>query len=115
MVPATHIRLFLTTLESAVLPLFIVSISFCFSFSSLSLPLICSSWWHLGFLNIWHHFRNSLRHIRHYVYILESGKGHFRHGLRCDPDWWSFKATSLFGPYSDCLVVGAHLSGPMKG
>jgi hypothetical protein len=34
--PATHIRLFLTTLQSPVLPLFIVPTSFCFS----SLPFL---------------------------------------------------------------------------
>jgi hypothetical protein len=43
--PATHIRLFLNTLDSPVLPLFIVLTSFCFSFSSISPPLTCSSQW----------------------------------------------------------------------
>ena len=42
---ATHIRLFLTTLESPVLPLFAVPTSFCFSFSSISPPPASSAKW----------------------------------------------------------------------
>lgn len=43
--PATHIRLLLATFESLVVPLFSMTTSFCFSFSSISPPLTRSSYW----------------------------------------------------------------------
>jgi hypothetical protein len=51
--PATHIRLFLTTVKSLVLVIYIVHTSFCFFFSSISPPCTCLSQTLLGPLGIW--------------------------------------------------------------
>ena len=82
---AIHIRLFLTTLKSPVLPLFIVHTSFCFSFSSVSPPLTCSSWWCPGSLCVWGHLSSGLRSAMSCLCIMILGMGCLRHGLPLSP------------------------------
>jgi hypothetical protein len=60
---ATHIRLFLTTVKSPVLPVFIVPTSFYLSFSSISSLLICPSYREPGSLSVWGFLRSGLKSV----------------------------------------------------
>jgi hypothetical protein len=114
---ATHIRLFLITLESPVLPLFIVPMSFCFTFSSIAPSLTCSSYctrglWVSGV--IW-------RVVSGVFYITAPGivVTWITSSIVCpsplkastDPNWWSSHPSS---PRQDlsCLVLAPHPESP---
>ena len=79
LLPATHTRLFLTTLKSTGLPLFIVPTSFCFSFSPISLPFSCSSERCPGSLE----YLESPQEWSQRA--IPPGRGHLRHGLPQTP------------------------------
>lgn len=92
--PATYHRQFLTTLESPDLPLFIVHTSFSFFFSSISLPLTCSSSWWQG-PSVWGHLRSGLGSATPCSHIMY-GAGQRSSGAwsapptyqTCVPNWW---------------------------
>ena len=95
--PATHIRLFLNTLDSPVLPLFIVLTSFCFSFSSISPTLTCSSAC-LGSLSVWGHLRSGLGSAMPCLSGVVLGRDHLKPAptKTCVlTDWCLSQATSL--------------------
>lgn len=75
-----------------------------FCFSSVSLPLTCSSKWHLGSLSIWDHVMNALPCLC----IVVSGRGHLRYGLP-HPSLPSARMIVISGLLP---VLGAHLGLP---
>lgn len=77
----TSIRMFLATFKSPVLPPFIVPISFCFSFSSISPPLTCSSPGEPGSPSVWSFLRSGLWSAMPCSCIMASGKGHLGDGF----------------------------------
>ena len=85
--PATQIRLFLITLKSLVLPLFIVSTSFCFSFSSTSLPLTCT-----GVSDFMGSSQEWSQECMSHLGLMVPSRGYLGHGLPSKacvvPDWW---------------------------
>ena len=78
---ATHIRLFLVTLESPALSLFIESTSFCFSlslhFSTTYLFLLVVP----GYLSVWGFLRSGVRDAIPCSCIIVPEWGHLGHGL----------------------------------
>ena len=86
-------RLFLTTLESPVLPLFMVPTSFSFSFSSISPTLTCSSAC-LGSLSVWGHLRCGPKSAVPHLWVMALGRGLLEYGpshpqVCTVPDWWA--------------------------
>lgn len=114
--PVTHIRPIFTTLRSPVLPLFIVSTSFCFSlfhFSTIYLHTLVR-------------LSSGLRIVISHLCIMVPCRGHIGHGLPPEacgvPDWWPFQGSFLFGALwqlsCGCLRLASHLacpSGPRQG
>jgi hypothetical protein len=84
---ATHVRLFLTTLESPLLPVFIMSTSFCFSFSSTSLPLTCT-----GVSDFMGSSQEWSQECMSHLGLMVPSRGYLGHGLPSKacvvPDWW---------------------------
>ena len=98
---ATHIILLLTTVESPVLPLFIVpaSFSFSFSFSSVSPPFTCFSWCP-GSLSVQCHLRGGFRSAMPHLCITVLSRDHLRYSLPQLP---------LSLPRPACHLIGGHL------
>lgn len=69
------------TFEYPAQPLFIVSTSFYFSFSSITSPLTCSSSWSTGSLSIQGHLRNGLWSAMLNLCIMSLDRAHFGHGM----------------------------------
>lgn len=104
--PATHMKLFLTILESPVLYLSIDPTSFCFFFLfhfftiylllllalRLSGYLMSSQEWFWSVISNLRSMMLSRVHLQHE--LLSSGS-----------DWWSYQASSLSGPHGAILLV----------
>lgn len=59
-----------------------------FSFSSISLPLSCSSSWYTGSQSIWGLIKSDVRRHMPYVWIIVPGRGHLGHGLPSSRPAW---------------------------
>lgn len=102
--PVPHIRLYLNTFESPVMPFFTMPTSFSFLFSSVFSALTCSSWSCSGSLSICGLLRTSLKSIN---LTHEYGTRHGLSGMLC-----SFR--SVWHPTGSCLRLSSHLAFPIS-
>jgi hypothetical protein len=104
----THIRLFLTTFQSPVLSLFIVTTSFCFSFSSISLWLTCFFHCFSVSLIVLAHLSSGLRSTMSHSFIIS--------GMVCTPyiprpEWFQACGYLRLGPCLDPMAPVVASSG----
>jgi hypothetical protein len=96
--PATHIRLYLPTLYSPALPLFIVPSSFCFSFFHFSTTYL--------FLSVVPGVSECLEWPQEcYAPLVHYGIGQASSWPWSAQCWWSFQASFLFRLHGTGLVV----------
>lgn len=112
----TNIMLFLTSLESPVLFLFLVPTSFCSCFSSISLLPTCKLSWCLRSLSVRSHLKSGFKSVMTCLCIMATDRDHLGQGLHpkacLAPDWWSslvrtHGTTSLVSPRA-CVSPGPH-------